>query len=117
MLIQSVAPDASFSDDLVCSSHLAPGRVRLGLGRSQEVRASPELQNGGLRALGEAWSTSSRLRHFFVKPGRFLWPLVISKCLSWKLRGTGKPRAPERWTESSGKGLDNQLQVEALALL
>ena len=32
-------------------------------------------------------------------------------------RVTGRPRAPEQWPESSGKGLDNQLQVDALALL
>ena len=31
------------------------GGVKLRLWRSQEVRGSPELQNGGLRALEEAW--------------------------------------------------------------
>ena len=34
---------------------VAPGGVKLRPGRSQEVRGSPELQNGGLRALEEAW--------------------------------------------------------------
>ena len=34
---------------------VAPGGVELRPWRSQEVRASPELQNGGLRALEEAW--------------------------------------------------------------
>ena len=34
---------------------MAPGDVELRPRRSQEVRASPELQNGGLRALEEAW--------------------------------------------------------------
>ena len=29
----------------------------------------------------------------------------------------GRPRAPEQWPESSGKGLDNELQVNAIALL
>ena len=53
-----------FSSHLVRSFHLPPGGVRLGPGRSQEVRASPELENGSLRTLGEAWTTSSRLRHF-----------------------------------------------------
>jgi len=33
---------------------VAPGGVELFLRRSLEVRESPELQNGGLRALGEA---------------------------------------------------------------
>ena len=32
-----------------------PGGVELRPRRSQEVRGSPELQNGGLRALEEAW--------------------------------------------------------------
>ena len=34
---------------------MAPGGVKLRPRRSQEVRGSPELQNGGLRALEEAW--------------------------------------------------------------
>ena len=34
---------------------VAPGGVELRPMRSQEVRGSPELQNGGLRALEEAW--------------------------------------------------------------
>ena len=34
---------------------MAPGGVELRPRRSQEVRGSPELQNGGLRALEEAW--------------------------------------------------------------
>ena len=34
---------------------MAPGGVELYPRRSQEVRGSPELQNGGLRALEEAW--------------------------------------------------------------
>ena len=34
---------------------VAPGGVELRPRRSQEVRGSPELQNGGLRALEEAW--------------------------------------------------------------
>ena len=46
----------------VCSFFVVLGRLKLvpeGVGlrpwRSLEVRGSPELQNGGLRALGEAW--------------------------------------------------------------
>ena len=42
---------------------VAPGGVELHSRRSQEVRASPQLQNCGLRALEEAWETFS-LRHF-----------------------------------------------------
>ena len=34
---------------------VAPGGVELRPRRFQEVRGSPELQNGGLRALEEAW--------------------------------------------------------------
>ena len=34
---------------------VALGGFQLGPRRSQEVRGSPELQNGGLRALEEAW--------------------------------------------------------------
>ena len=34
---------------------VAPGGVELRPRRSQEVKGSPELQNGGLRALEEAW--------------------------------------------------------------
>ena len=34
---------------------VVPGGVKLRPLRSHEVRGSPELQNGGLRALGEAW--------------------------------------------------------------
>ena len=56
--------------------------VQLGSRRSQEVRGSPELQNGGLRALEEAWddflleaffcqvwSSSVLLGHLRVAPG------------------------------------------------
>ena len=37
---------------------VAPGGVKLGLWRSKELRGSPELQKGGLRALEEAWMTT-----------------------------------------------------------
>ena len=37
---------------------VAPGGVELRPRRPQEVRGSPELQNGGLRALEEAWMTT-----------------------------------------------------------
>jgi len=38
---------------------VAPGGVELRPRRYQEVRGSPKLQNGGLRALEEAWITTS----------------------------------------------------------
>ena len=38
---------------------VAPGSLQLRPRRSQEVRGSPEPQNGGLRALEEAWMTTS----------------------------------------------------------
>ena len=41
-----------------------PGGVELLPGRSLEVRESSELQIGGLRALEEAWTITSMLRHF-----------------------------------------------------
>ena len=57
------------------------GRAELGPGRSQELRGSPELQNGGLTALEDAWMTISRLRHFPVKSGCFLcfWSVHVSQ--------------------------------------
>ena len=51
---------------------VAPGGIELRPRRSKEVRGSPELQNGGLRALEEAWMTTFRLGHLSVKSGRFL---------------------------------------------
>ena len=41
---------------------MAPGGVELRPRRSLEVGGSPELQNGGLRALEEAWMTTFRLQ-------------------------------------------------------
>jgi hypothetical protein len=51
---------------------VATGGVKLSPWRSQELRGSPELQKGGLRALEEAWMTISGLRRFSVKSGLFL---------------------------------------------
>ena len=54
----------------------APGGVGLRPWRSQEVRGSPELQNGGLRALEEAWDDFlldaffCQVWSFSVFPGR-----------------------------------------------
>ena len=56
---------------------VAPGSVKLQPWRSPEVRGSPELQNGGLRALGEAWddflleAVSCQVWSFSVLLGHF----------------------------------------------
>ena len=62
---------------------MVPGGVELLPGRSLEVRESSELQIGGLRALEEAWTITSMLRHFSVKFGRFL---CFRRCI-WRLKG------------------------------
>ena len=46
--------------------------VKLGPPSSQEVRRSPELQNGGLRAPEEAWMTTSLLKYVLDKSGLVL---------------------------------------------
>ena len=50
---------------------MVPGGVELRSRRSLEFRGSPELQNGGLRALEEAWN-DFEIEAFSVKSGRFL---------------------------------------------
>ena len=56
---------------------MAPGGVELRPRRSQEVKGSPELQNGGLRALEDAWDDflleafCCQVCSFFVLLGRF----------------------------------------------
>ena len=55
---------------------LCPGASELRPWRSQEVKGSPELQNGGLRALEESWDDflleafSCQVCSFFVVLGR-----------------------------------------------
>ena len=76
---------------------LCPGGSELRPWRSQEVKGSLELQNGGLRALEEAWITTFRSRHFSVKFGRFLgfWRLEAGRCRleagagGWRLEDGG----------------------------
>ena len=46
---------------------VARGEVELRLGSFLEVRGRLELRDGGLRALEEAWMTTSRLGNFSVK--------------------------------------------------
>ena len=68
---------------------VAPGGVELRPRRSQEVRGSHELQNGGLRGLEEAWGNFLReaffcqVWSFSVLLGR-LWGVV-----SWVSGGSG----------------------------
>jgi len=50
----------------------APGGVKLHPRRSQEVRRRPELPNGVLRALEDAWMTTFRVRHLPVNSRGFL---------------------------------------------
>ena len=75
--------------------HLVPGDVELLPGRSLEVTESSELQMGGLRALEEAWTIPSMLRHFSVKFGRFLcfrkfiWRLKGGECREGKFETRG----------------------------
>ena len=73
---------------------VAPGGVELRPRRSQEVRGSPELQNGGLRALEEAWMTIFCLRHFPVKSGRFLCFWGVSR---WEQPEQDKPEQKQPW--------------------
>ena len=66
---------------------VAAGGVQLRPRRSQEVRASPELHNGGLRALEETCSLMKAVKAVSVKFRRFLgsWG-----CLQgWRLRAEG----------------------------
>ena len=49
----------------------------------------------------------------FGRPGGFRRCQAASKEVSG---GQGKPRAPERWPESAGRGLDDDFQVEAFSV-
>ena len=79
--------------------------------RSQEARGSLELQNGGLRALKEAWIKTFRLKHSLSSlvvfcasragPGSSRRCPAASQEVS---EGQGRARSPERWPESTGRG-------------
>ena len=78
-----------------------PGGVELRPRRSQEVRGSPQLQNGCLRALEEAWMTTSRFRHFSVMSGRFQcfwgvsrWLQEVSSCVQGGPTRSGEAQSP-----------------------
>ena len=59
---------------------VVPGGVELRPRRSLEVRGSPELQNGRLRALEEAWD-DFLLEAFFCQVWSFSVLLGVSRCL------------------------------------
>ena len=73
---------------------VAPEGVELPPGRSQEVKGSLELQNGGQRALAERRMTTFYLRHFSVKSGRLLCFRGVSRwCqeVSSSVQGCSRP--------------------------
>ena len=90
---------------------VAPGAVELRPRRSQEVRGSPELQNGGLRALDEAWMTTSRLRHFLssLSVAAQGWRLRL-EAESWRVRAGGW-RLGWVWRVEAGERDPNALRV------
>ena len=77
---------------------VAPGGVDLRSWNSQEVRGSPELQNGGLKALEESWD-DFLLEAFFCQVWSFsvflgrLWVLEAGGCRleagGWRLGAEG----------------------------
>jgi len=82
---------------LVFGIQVAPEGVGLRPRRSQEVRGSLDPQNGGLRALEEAWMTTFSLRHFLsslviVCPsfGASRWLQKVSSCVQGGLRRSGE---------------------------
>ena len=93
---------------------MAPGGVDVELcpRMSLEFRGSPELQNGGLRALEEAWD-DFLLETFFCQVWSFFCGSGSSQAGARRFGvaslgvsgGQGEPRASERWPESSGRGI------------
>ena len=77
---------------LLGRAQVAPGDVELCPRKSLEVRGSPELQNGGLRALGEAWDD------FLIEASCCqVWSVSVFWGASrWKQRGGGW------WLEAGG---------------
>ena len=79
----------------------APGGIELHQRRSQQVRGSPELQNGGLRALEEAWhdfllqAPSCQVWSFSVLRGRVqvaVGGLELRPRRSREVRGSLEPQ-------------------------
>ena len=84
---------------LLARVQVAPGGVKLCPRRSQEVKGSPELQNGGLRGLEEAWDDflleafSCQVCSFSMLLGRLkLVPEVVELCpwRSLEFRGSSE---------------------------
>ena len=90
---------------------MAPGGVELRPRRSQEVKGSSELQNGGLRALEEAWDDflleafSCQVCSVFVVLGRLKLVPEGVELRPWRCLEVRSPQVPERWSEISGRGL------------
>ena len=92
--------------------------VELRPGRSLGFRESLELQNGGLRALEEAWTITSRLRHFPVKFGCFVcfrrcWKLKVR---GWRLKGGGWKLRVEGWKLRVLEAQDWRLEAQGRRL-
>ena len=79
---------------------VAPGGVELCPRRSLEFRGSPELQNGGLRALEEAWD-DFLLEAFFCQVWSFFCASGASPGGSWLEAGAGS-----KGVEAGGWRLD-----------
>ena len=78
-----------------------------GQGQSIEVQGSLELQNGGLRALEEAWMTTSSLRYFSVKSGCFL--CIFGRVQGWLRRRRRRRRRQRRREEGGGESPDGRV--------
>ena len=100
---------------------MAPGGVELVPWRSQELRGSPELQipghpkeEGLLDSLGRLGIDRSDGQISRLLPTLFWRPGGSRRCRAGSLEvpgAQGKPRAPEQWPESSGRGLDNDYHL------
>ena len=105
-----------------CVSRAFPGGPRRRRAASlvpKELRESPELLNGGMRDLEEAWDDflteafSCQVWSFSVLLERQSGPRRCQAGSQEFPGAQGKPKAPERWPESSGRGLDEDLLIEA----
>ena len=87
---------------------VSPGADKLCPGRSQAVRGSLELENGGLRALGEAWKAT------------FAWQLSCQAGLAAWCPGVVSRGVQGRWLEPGaffGVGRSLELQNGSLRAL
>jgi len=102
-----------------------PGGFRRCRAASEEVpggQGKPGSPERWPESPGRGLARTFYLNHFSVKAVRFLcsWvsPGVSRRCRAASQEvpgGQGKPRAHERWPESSGRGLDDDFLIEALS--